>query len=196
MSAREVYPTQIARLFPPQGQWTEEDYFALPDAMQIVELSDGEIIMPPPPVPLHQQIIMKLGFALNGFAREADLGSVYLAPVAVRLWKGKIREPDILFIRKEHRERIQETLIEGAPDWVAEVISPGTRKTDEVQKLSEYARAGIPEYWLLDPKKNTIRVYHLEENAYALIQTYHPGQVARSVVISAFEVSVDEVLSQ
>jgi len=196
MSTRDVYPVEIARLFPPQGQWTEEDYFALPDSMQIIELSDGEIVMPAPPVLHHQKIIMKLGFALDAFVRKGDLGTVYLAPVAVRLWKGKIREPDILFVRKEHEDRIHETRIEGAPDWVAEVISPGTRHTDEVKKMAEYARAGVPEYWLLDPKKHTIRVCHLEGEVYSLTATYQPGQMARSVTISGFEVSVGEVLSK
>lgn len=196
MSTREIYPTEIARLFPPQGQWTEEDYFALPDSMQIVELSDGEVVMPAPPVVHHQKIIMKLGFALDEFVRNGGLGTVYLAPVAVRLWKGKIREPDILFIRKQHEDRIHETLIEGAPDWVAEVISPGTRSTDEVRKMAEYARAGIPEYWLLDPKKQTIRVFRLENESYVLAGTYQTGQSAHSVTIGGFEVSVSEVLSK
>jgi Uma2 family endonuclease len=195
MSTREIYPTQIARLFPPQGQWTEEDYFALPDAMQIVELSDGEIVMPPPPAPLHQQIVMRLGFALDTFVRKSGLGEIYLAPVAVRLWKGKVREPDIVFIHRSHNDRVQETQIEGPPDWVAEVISPGTRKTDEVTKVSDYARAGIPEYWLVDAKKKTIRVLHLESGSYTLAQTYHSGEIARSVTIDGFEVPVDEVLS-
>jgi Uma2 family endonuclease len=195
MSTHEVYPVEIARLFPPQGQWTEDDYFSLPDTMQIVELSEGEIVMPAPPVPLNQQIVMKLGFALNEFARRGDLGSVYLAPLAVRLWKGKIREPDVLFIRKEHGDRIRETLIDGAPDWVAEVISPGTRKTDEGQKVIDYARAGIPEYWLVDPKKQTIRIYELKDSVYVLIQTYRPGEVARSVTLGGFEIAVDDVLS-
>jgi Uma2 family endonuclease len=193
MSTKEVYSTRIVRLFPPQGQWTEDDYFALPDAMRIIELSDGEITMPPPPIPVHQQVVMRLGFALNQFVKSGDLGTVYLAPVAVRLWKGKIREPDVLLIRKEHADRVLETLIDGAPDWVAEVISPGTRKTDEVQKLADYARAGIPEYWLLDAKKRTIRVFKLEGKNYRLIETYHSGQIANSESIAGFKVAVDEV---
>lgn len=196
MASQDVYSTEIARLFPPQGQWSEEDYFALPDSMQIIELSDGEIVMPAPPVPLHQQIVMRLGFALNDFARKSDLGSVYLAPVSVRLWKGKIREPDFLFIRKEHANRVHETRIEGAPDWVAEVISPGTRKTDEGQKILDYAQAGIPEYWLIDPKKETIRVYHLADVRYELIRTYAIAETARAETMPGFEIALTEVFGK
>jgi Uma2 family endonuclease len=196
MSTTQDLPAQIAELFPPQGQWTEDDYFALPDAKRIIELSDGEIIMPPPPVPVHQQVVMRLGFALNAFARASDLGTVYLAPVAVRLWNGKIREPDVLLIRKEHSDRVLETLIDGAPDWVAEVISPGSRRTDEVHKLADYARAGIPEYWLLDSKKNSIRVYRLQNERYTLSATYRAGQSARSQTIAEFEVAVNEVFGR
>lgn len=152
--------------------------------------------MPAPPVPFHQQIVMRLGFALNDFARKTNLGSVYLAPVAVRLWKGKIREPDVLFIRKEHADRVHETRIEGAPDWVAEVISPGTRKTDEGQKILDYAQAGIPEYWLLDPKKKNIRVYRLDEMKYVLVDTYTMGEIATAEALPGFEVAVAEVFGK
>ncbi len=70
-----------------------------------------------------------------------------------------------------------------APDWVAEIISPGARKTDEVDKLAEYAQAGIPEYWIIDLKKKTVRVYLLPEGGkeYTLAATYTSGQAARSV---------------
>jgi Uma2 family endonuclease len=126
------------------------------------------------------------------FAEAGNLGAGYVSPMSVRLWEGKIREPDVFFVRREHADRIGESVI-GPPDWVAEVISKSTRKTDEVDKLAEYAQAGIPEYWMLDYKKRSIRVYLLPEGerVYTLAATYTAGQVARSATIDGFEVAVD-----
>jgi len=195
MATQDVYATWVAQLFPPQGRWRESDYFALPDSMQIIELSDGEISMAPPPTPNHQRVVRLLSFALDVFVKQNDLGEVLFSPVAVRLWEGKIREPDVLFIRKENLARIKSTHLDGAPDWIAEVVSPGSRATDEVDKLAEYAKAGTPEYWLADPENKTIRAYSLEGAAYALKATYAAGQTASSVTISGFEIQVDEVFA-
>ncbi len=193
MATRDVYADWIAQLFPPQGKWRESDYFALPDAMQIIELSDGEITMSPTPSYRHQESVAVVGFRLRQLVEENGLGKVIIAPFAVRLWEGKIREPDVLFIRKENLDRIKSTHLDGPPDWIAEVISPGSRGTDEVDKLAEYAQAGVPEYWLLDPEDRTIRVYHLGAAAYGLKGAYIPTQTVASVTIPGFEVQVGEV---
>ena len=79
----------------------------------------------------------------------------------VRLWPGKIREPDIFFIAREHADRIGEEAC-GAPDLVMEVLSPGTQETDRGEKFFEYAHAGVREYWLVDPDKRRIEVYTLQ----------------------------------
>jgi Uma2 family endonuclease len=191
MAESPPYVAWISELFPPQGQWTEADYFTLPDSSRIIELSDGHILMAPPPTPEHQRIVKRLAFALDQFVRSQSLGEVFIAPIAVRLREGKIREPDILFLSADHLNRAGEQIIDGTPDWVAEVISPGSRHTDEVDKLKEYAEAEIPEYWLLDGRDKTIRVYRLDQ----LISIYRSGQMAYSETISGFEVAVDEVFS-
>lgn len=191
-----VYATEIASLFPVQGEWTEDDYFALPETNRIVELSDGEIIMPPmPPGDAHQKASIWLASSLLMFVDGHNLGTVRSAPLSVRLWEGKIREPDVLFVRTDHLDRIGEKYI-GPPDWVAEILSPRTRKTDVVDKLKEYAQAGIPEYWMIDTKKKTVRVYVLreDEKSYTLAATYTSGQVARSETIEGFGISVDRML--
>lgn len=194
-AAKGTYVTEIAKLFPPQGEWTEMAYFALPESTQIIELSDGVLIMPPAPTIGHQNVSGELYSALKAFVETNDLGRVFYAPLAVRLWPGKIREPDILFIRKENENRIGETRIDGPPDWVAEIVSPGTRQADEHDKVREYAQARVSEYWLVDPENKTIRVYVLEtEEQYNLAATYEAGQTARSETIKGFEVAVDDVI--
>jgi len=195
---QEIYVTEIARFFPPQGKWTEEDYFALPESNLIVELSDGKLIVNPPATPPHQMISGNLYLSLVRYVENGDLGRVLYSPVSVRLWEGKIREPDLLFVRTEHLDRITNKSIDGAPAWVAEIISPSTRKADEVEKLAEYAEAGIPEYWLLDSKAVTIRIYVLPQGAseYVLHATYKAGEIARSVTLIGFEVAVDKIFPE
>ena len=194
MTSKQSYVTEIARLFPEQGSWSEQDYFELPESQQIIELADGELVMPAPPTPRHQRIAMKLAFELQRFADETDLGEVLMAPVAVRLEKGKVREPDVFLVLKANLDRIGESLIDGPPDWIAEVLSPATRKTDEVVKLEEYARAGVAEYWLIDPDEENIRVFVLAGRNYLLKATYTESQTARSETIDGFVVEVDDML--
>jgi Uma2 family endonuclease len=193
---QEVYVTEIAKLFPPQGKWTEEDYFALPQTNHIVELSDGELIMPSPATDAHQSASLRLTMALTPFVDEHDLGIVRYSPMSVRLWEGKIREPDVLFFRKEHRDRLGKS-VHGVPDWIAEIISRSTKKTDEINKLAEYAQAGVSEYWLLHYKRKTILVYVLPEGAseYTLAATYGAGEIARSETLIGFEVAVDKIFA-
>jgi Uma2 family endonuclease len=115
----------------------------------------------------------------------------------VRLAEDIVRQPDLFLVRKSHLSQIHGHIFYGAPDWAAEVISPSTRSADEEDKFIEYAQAGIPEYWLLDPKNKTIRVYVVPEGAseYTLAATYGAGDTARSERISGFEVAVDKIFS-
>jgi len=187
------YVGEIAKLFPPQGEWTEEDYFSLPDTNRLIELSEGKLVMPPHPTPVHQEIVQRLFLKLHAFAEKRDAGRVYLAPLPVRLWPGNIREPDLFFVAKEHRERIKERFCE-VPDLVVEVTSPGTRRADRGEKRKEYALAGVREYWLVDPDRKTIEIYTLKEKGFELAGRYGTGSVASSELLPGLEVAVDEVL--
>jgi len=183
---------EIAELYPPQGQWTEQDYFALPDTNRYVELSEGRLIMPPHPTRSHQVAIEELYIRFRAFVRERDLGEVHIAPLPVRLWPGKLREPDIFFIAKEHIDRVGEQVC-GVPDLVVEVLSPSTYRTDRLEKFLEYARAGVNECWLVDPDGQTIEVYVLKAGAYNLLGKYEAKEIARSQILAGFEVAVNEV---
>lgn len=193
MAERTVYVNEVARLFPPQGHWTERDYYNLPDAMRIVELVRGELVMPPPPSTSHQRTVGKLAFALQEHVVTHDLGEVLFAPLAVRLGENLVREPDVLFVSKANLDRVVQRGVEGAPDWVAEVISPDTRTADEVDKLAEYEQAGVGEYWLLDTENRTIRVYALREGSYHQVGHFSVGERAASTVIEGFGIAVEDV---
>jgi Uma2 family endonuclease len=187
---------ELAQLWSPQGEWTEEEYFALPDTNRFIELSEGALIMPPHPTHSHQQAVLRLAMLMYEFVQAcAPGGIVQVAPLPVRLWPGKIREPDIIFVAREHRDRAGEQFY-GPPDLVVEVLSPGTWRVDRREKMVEYAQAGIDEYWLVDPEVGTVEVFVLRQGAYALLDKWGRGESARSRRLDGFEVLVDEVVGE
>ena len=192
--SRSEHPP-VAELFPPQGQWTEAHYFALPDTNRHVELSDGRLIVPPHPTRKHQAALEALFVKLWAFVKERGLGELHVAPLPVRLWPGKIREPDIFFLAKEHVNRGGERAF-GVPDLVVEVLSPSTWEIDRNEKFFEYAKAGVKEYWLVDPDEKTVEVYFLQGNAFAPLGKFHPGQRARSQLLAGFEIDPAEIFSE
>jgi Uma2 family endonuclease len=195
------WTTEVARLFPRQGEWTEAAYLALPDANRVVELSEGRLVIPDMPTDPHQFAVGEMFAAIRAFVREHDRGHVRMAPLRVRLWPGKFREPDVVFLSRQHEERRGREFW-GVPDLVVEVISPrtehsnGTERTDRVEKLQEYALAGILEYWLVDLKARTIEVHLLREELYHLLGKWEMGEVARSEVLEGFEIPVAAVMPE
>ena len=191
-AAKRHVPFQVAELFPEQGEWKEGDYFGLPDTNRLMELTEGRLIMPPHPTRSHQYVVLELAVDLRRFVQARDLGEVYVAPLPVRLWSGKVREPDVLFMAKEHADRMEEQYF-GPPDLVIEVTSPGTVNTDRSEKAAEYARAGIREYWIVDPEARTVEVFTLAGQKYKLAGASSAGRSAGSVVLEGFEVAVERL---
>jgi Uma2 family endonuclease len=177
----------VARLFPPQGSWSEEEYLRLP-GNHLTEFDQGRIEVLGMPTEAHQLLVAALYRALLGFVEPRDLGVVLFAPFPVKLWEGKIREPDVLFMRREHAERRRGSHWLGA-DLVMEVISQDDRRRDTVTKRREYALAGIPEYWLVDPEAQSITVLVLAADKRTYVEHGHVGQGegAASPTLPGFE---------
>ena len=130
-----------------------EEYLALPDDGRIVEWVDGEIIRHMPATQIHQDVASFIEALLRLYVTRLRLGRVFDAPFEVRLWPdGPAREPDVLFIGRERLGQLTERRFEGGPDLVVEVVSPGSVTIDRVDKFLEYERAGVSEYWLIDPR--------------------------------------------
>lgn len=189
-----VYVNEIAELFPPQGMWTEADYLRLPHQRRAIELAGGRLTVYPVPSPEHQRLAGDLAIALDRHVAENRLGEVIFAAVVVRLGLNQLRMPDLIFLRSQHTNRKHKLWIEGPPDWIAEVLSPEMRTHDE-EKLIEYARAAVPEIWLIDSAARSIRVYVLSPDLpeYLLAATCLPGDIARAETIPGFEIAVEEL---
>lgn len=183
---------EILSLFPRQGKWTERDYFSLPETNRIVELSRGRLIITPAPTTEHQEISSKLHLLVGNFVLSNNLGKVCYSPLDVRLWPDTIRQPDIVFMSNEHKDRITERYW-GAPDLVMEILSESTEKEDRTDKFSEYEKAGISEYWIVDPSERVIEVYVLDLKAYRIMGKWGAGEVAYSKILAGFQAPVDDV---
>ncbi len=187
----------VAYLFPHQGEWTEADYWALPERQRIIELAEGRLCIPPMPTDSHQRIVGNLYAILRAFFQQHDLGRVRIAPLPVRLWQGKIREPDVIVMLNTHLDRVD---IHGRfwepTDLIIEVLSPGTAETDRVTKMDEYAQAAIPEYWIVVPQNQPIEIYKLLDTTYRQIATYTNTDQIQTPLLPGFSLHVAEIFSE
>ncbi len=189
---------EIARLFPNQGSWSEQQYFAL-DTNQIVEFDQGRIEVHTVPSMQHQWITRFLFRALLLFVESRSLGEVFSAPTRVTVGPKKYREPDVFFVTAAKAHLYNKQSYDVA-DLVIEVVSDDRPERDLVEKPIDYAAAGIGEYWIVDPRTETVSIFELPPEsadagvpAYRLIGQFHRGRTAASVRVRDFELSVDEI---
>jgi Uma2 family endonuclease len=178
--------------FSSQAECSEQDYLSLTDSTnRLIELADGRLEVLPMPTEVHQAIAGFLYHALLAFVTARDLGKVPFPPLRVRVASGKIRQPDVLFLGKQNLHKRHNRVWDGA-DLVMEVVSddPKDRVRDYEEKRVEYARGGIAEYWIVDPQKQTVIVYRLEEGQYVVHGEYRTGDAATSALLVGFEIDV------
>lgn len=184
---------QIAHLFPAQGHWSEDEYLRM-NGNRLIEFSHGQLEVLTMPTESHQLIVLFLYRTLLAFVTVQKPGTVLVAPLRVRLWPGKFREPDVVFMLREHAARRSDAFWDGA-DLVMEVVSDDDRRRDLETKRREYAQAGIPEYWIVDPRDRRITVLRLDGNQYAVHGEFGAGTLATSALLPGFHVDVTAALS-
>lgn len=142
--------------------YTTADIEALPEGER-AELIDGEMFMMAPPMTVHQRILVKLIFEIETYIRK-NKGNCELfpAPFGVYIKKDNRNyvEPDISVIC--HKDKLDEKGCHGAPDWIIEIVSPSSKKMDYERKTALYREAGVREYWIVDPDKETITIHEAE----------------------------------
>lgn len=183
--------------WPPQGQWTWDDYLRLPDDGQRYEIVRGVLYVSPAPTFRHQVTVSRLLFALMRFVEEHGSGVVLTAPFDVRLPAiANPVQPDLVFFHSGNRPAEDAKYFEGVPDLVVEVLSPGTRRLDQRVKLEAYEAAGIPECWLVDAEARTVSVYRLDRGRglYRDPEQCGAQDRLRSTVVEGLDLAVAEVL--
>ena len=171
------------------------DIWDMPEDGKRYEVIDGQLYATPTPVPEHQGALGVLFGYTGPYVHERLLGRVYFAPIGVVLDDENGLQPDLVYIARERLDLISGRGIEGAPDLVAEVVSPSTRARDRGIKLRRYAASGVPHYWIVDPRTRALEAYRLTEQGYELSGTFGPGSTFRPQLFPDLELPVDELWS-
>lgn len=182
----------VLSLAPIQGLWTEEQYLAMTDhSTRLLEFDNGYIEVLPMPVPEHQKLLALLYELFVAFVRPRG-GITLFSPLRVQIRPRKFREPDLVVLRDAKDPRQQKRYWLGV-DLAVEIVSDDDPERDTRVKRADYAEAGIPEYWIVNPLDDTITVLVLEEEAYMEHGVFRRGERATSQLFAGFSVSVDEV---
>ena len=190
-NSQEALNALLCDLLPRQGAWTDDAYLWLTDhSRRLVEFTDGRVEELPMPTSTHQAILL----FLYGLFREhlKPHGVVMVSALRMRIREGKFREPDILLLRDRSDPRYQDRYWLGA-DLVAEVVSSDDPQRDLVEKRADYAEGGIPEYWIVDPRDETITVLALRGDAYVEHGVFSRGAMAASPSLEGFTADVSAV---
>ena len=182
----------LCEVLPPQGAWSDEAYLWLTDhSRRLIEFTDGHVQELPMPTDTHQAILALLHTLFRAYLKPRG-GVVRFSTLRMRIREGKFREPDLLLLRDRSDPRRQDRYWLGA-DLVAEVVSPDDPGRDLIEKRTDYAEGGIPEYWVVDPRDETITVLQLNDDAYVQHGVFVRGAAAVSSLLEGFTVDVSEV---
>lgn len=182
---------------PPQGRWTYEAYAALPDDGTKYEIVDGVLYMSPAPDFAHQLCLSRIVAFLKIAIEFTGRGIVLCAPFDVQLpGRPGVVQPDIIVILNANRHILTPARAEGAPDLVIEVASPSTAGYDRRTKQDAYARAGVREYWIVDPRGRTLELLVLDGEAYLSLGVYQGGATIPSRVVPDLPVTVGQFFAE
>ncbi len=174
---------------------TYKDYAAITPANNgNYELINGNIVFMPSPTPQHQDVLTELATQLRIFAKSKDLGKVFSTPLDTSFDDVNTLQPDILFVKKERSHIIGSKRIEGAPDFVVEILSDGNTSKEMAFKKYIFETFMVREYWVLNLKKNTIVQYLNEEGEFQKLGTFKADEEVNSVVLEGFQTKLQDLL--
>ncbi len=136
----------------------------LPDDGKRYELIQGDLYVSPARSTEHQKLVSRLLIALAGGLGDSAI--VLVAPVDVIFEQTSVVQPDLVIVRAERKAIVTKRAIEGAPDIVIEIVSPGSEDRDRLLKRKLYERHGVLEYWIVDADYGFVDVLRLEDGVY------------------------------
>ena len=177
---------------------TYDDFVRFPDDGLRHELIDGEHYVTPSPNTKHQQVSLNLVFLIERWLRQKNerVGRLFFAPFDVVFSRFDVVEPDLLYMSNERAARILTAAnVQGVPELVVEIASPGTRRRDETIKRNLYERSGVSEYWLVDPELDLVRVYRRggEEFAKPVELSAQTGDVLTTSLLPGLELRLSRI---
>ena len=135
----------------------------MPDGPPYYQLIEGNLIMSPSANFYHQTIVGRLFISIGNYLENHPIGSVTISPSDVFLDDINVFQPDLYFVRNENHDVIVKEGVRGSPDLVVEILSPSNSERDRNEKRQVYARAGVPEMWIVDPDVRAIEVHFLSQ---------------------------------
>jgi Uma2 family endonuclease len=188
--SEEVKPTVV--------KLTWDDYVLFPEDGMRHELIDGEHYVTPAPFLRHQEIVGQLHLAIGNYLAAHPIGRVFVAPLDVILSKFDVVEPDLLYVSNERAPELLKDWVRGAPDLVIEVGSESTRKRDETIKRALYERAGVIEYWIVDPEIDVVRIYRRADDRFSRPTelSRRAGDVLATQLLPRFTIALDAVFRE
>jgi Uma2 family endonuclease len=178
----------------PAGSWTYDDLLSLPDDGKRYEIIEGELCEMPAPSWNHQLIIMNLLLLLAPLVQALG-GKVVPSPLDVFFQGADPVEPDIVVLLPGSRAIGGGRGVEGAPDLLIEVLSPSNRAHDLLTKRALYGRAGVREYWIVDPTHRTVEILTLDRDALHTRQTATGAGEAISPLLGNAAFSVADIFA-
>jgi Uma2 family endonuclease len=176
---------------------TYDDFVLFPEDGKRHELIDGEHFVTPSPNLRHQRVLQHLNRVLDAFVEEHRHGRVFFAPLDVVISRHDVVEPDLMFVGNARASILTAANVQGAPDLVVEVLSPTTRRRDELLKRELYERAGVGEYWVVDPEAETIKVFRRDGERFGRVAllTAVDGDHLATPLLSGLEIPLAAVFA-
>jgi Uma2 family endonuclease len=178
----------------PAGTWTYDDLLLLPANGTRYEIIEGELYEMPSPTSAHARVIINLIALLLPIVARLR-GQLFTAPLDVFVPGGDPVQPDILLLLPASPARVEMRGVVGAPDLIVEIVSPSNRGRDLLLKRALYARAGVREYWLVDPQARSIEVLALAGEAYHRIQAAESTGTITSPLLDDAEIALVSVFA-
>src|SRR5436309_8842113 len=172
---------------------TRHDYQEMPEGPPYFQVVEGELVMSPSPNMFHQDIAGRIYAMILQFLEKKPLGEVFISPLDVFLSDVNVFQPDVIFVSNARRSILTEHGIEGAPDLVVEILSPGTARYDKGSKRKIYARTGVKELWIVDPEAKRIHVYEVARNAEVPTATYDDRATFKSPLLPGLRIKAASI---
>ncbi len=173
-----------------QVKMTATEYYELPETNDTIELINGELIVSPPPIPDHQLVV---GSTYVVVLQLKPDGKVFLSPVEVYFDEENIPQPDIAWVSANSRCIVAKKRLEGPPDLIVEVLSPGTERKDRKKKFELYQKYGVREYWMVHPEEKYLEVWRHENGFFVHQGVYGPDDSFVSAVLGGKTVELAKV---
>ncbi len=182
---------------------TYEAYLAMPEIKQRYDILNGELIMSPSPLPIHQWIAANLFRLLDAYVRDRQLGIVLFAPldVVIRQTPLQTRQPDLLFLSAKRSGIVGAEQLQGLsrlmspPDLAIEILSPANTRRELDEKLQDYQSIGVRECWIVSPEAHTVEVVRLSMQTAEPLAIFGHGMTVQSAVLAGLNLDVEAIFA-